>query len=205
MNAEKYLCEHFMPDNAVLKTLGSIWNKCGGGGYESFALVDAFNLGVMIGVRKERMARQGVLDRVMKANKKGRKAFKISNDALASIGIEKGDIVVCHCGVVPFVPLSDIVVYKKRDGTLRLAPYYGCYAKSQWAVWPAKIRRDIDFIGEDCVGVVSHIFSAKGSLKYHNDTRAYPKEFNLEQTIAKEPPNVGSIPHSNLTSIYDVL
>lgn len=206
MNAEKYLGKQFLPNQIVLKSMNSIIERhrgepCAG----TWSMIDLFNLGMMMGTRKERMRRNHALNEMLTSCSGDSEIFKISNDELSALGIDKGDFVICHCGIVPVTPLSDLVVYKNRNSGMRVAAYYGCYAKSHWTIWPSQRGRRTDFIGNDCIGVVSHVFSSTGELKYFNDTSDYPEEFNNDRTIQKEPSNIASVFNGNLTYIYDVL
>ena len=206
MNAEKYLGQQYLPDHLVFESMNAIErNNLGKKESKTWTLIDIFNLGRLIGTRKERMLKHPEIRKVLDSCPSGHKAYKVSNNDLSPLGIEKGDIVICHHGVVPYVPLSDLVVYEKRNGGMRMGPYYGCYAKSQWAIWPNKSYRLTDFIGDSCVGVVSHIYNSKGELKYINETSKYPKEFRTDHTILKEPSNVCGVTTDNITYIYDVL
>lgn len=204
MNAEKYFDVQHLPNRLVARAIGSMLQRGIDNDTVEFAVIDIFNLGLMLGTRKERMRKSHIIDKIESLCPKKGEIFRVANDEFEPFGIKMGDYVICHYGKVPFVAKRDFVIYERNNG-LRMALYYGCYAKSQWALHPGKRRSHTEFIGDTCVGVISHVFSPTGDLKYCNAVSNYPKKFSLEKTIEKEPSNIGAPIKCNLTYIYDVL
>ncbi len=204
MNAEKYLGEQHVPNRLIAKSIGAMLRQGIDNNTVEFAIIDIFNLGLLIGTRKERMRRSHIFDKINTLRPKKGEIFKVTNDEFKPFGVDKGDYIICHYGKAPQVARCEFVVYEKKN-VLRMALYYGCYAKSQWALHPGKRRIHTEYIGETCVGVVSHVFSSTGDLKYCVDVSNYPEEFSLEKTIEREPSNIGAPMKGNLTYIYDVL
>lgn len=204
MNAEKYFGKQYLPNRLVYKSISSRLQRGIDNDNVPFAIIDIFNLGLMIGTRKERMRKSHIIDKIEALCPKKGEIFKVTNDEFEPFGVEKGDFIICNRRKVPQAAKREFVVYEKKN-VLRMALYYGCYAKSQWALHPGKRRSHTEYIGETCVGVVSHVFSSTGNLKYCVDVSNYPEEFSLEKTIEKEPSNIGAPMKGNLTYIYDVL
>lgn len=204
MNAEKYFGEQYLPNRLVARAIGSILQRGIDNDTVEFAVIDIFNLGLMIGTRKERMRKSHIIDKIEALCPKKGEIFRVTNDEFEPFGVEKGDFIICNHRKVPQAAKREFVVFEKKN-VLRMALYYGCYAESQWALHPGKRRSHTEYIGETCVGVVSHVFSSTGNLKYCVDVSNYPEEFSLEKTIEKEPSNIGAPMKGNLTYIYDVL
>lgn len=208
MNIENYLDQQYMPSDIVSNAIKCIKEKRQENGMSSLSYVDVLNLGMMMGIRKERMLKNTCLKDIQCLCGKSGKIYKVSTDDLESLGINQGDFVICQHGLKPCQPMLDFVLYRKKDNNVRMYTYYGCYGGSHWAICPLigeHERRKVDFIGHDCIGVVSHIFSPDGTLKWFCETQNYSEEFDNTKTIMKEPPNVGAFAKSNITDIYDVL
>lgn len=204
MNAEKYFGVQHLPDRLVARAIGSMLQRGIDNDTVEFAVIDIFNLGLMLGTRKERMRKSHIIDKIEALCPKKGEIFRVANDEFEPFGVEKGDFIICNHRKVPQAAKREFVVFERKN-VLRMALYYGCYAKSQWALHPGKRRSHTEYIGETCVGVVSHVFSSTGDLKYSVDVSNYPEEFSLEKTIEREPSNIGAPMKGNLTYIYDVL